>query len=168
MPKKAKSVARERTSSVAELAAFAGVHRTTVYEWAKIPGYPIASDGTVAKWDLCEWLIKRSIGPSAGAGAADDEMMIGPTGSPWLEKYREQRAGLAELELRQKRGELIEVADVQEFVMLLASLLRGGLDIIQRQCSPDVYTIVRNCIADVEGEIRRKFVDEVSDESQSA
>jgi len=152
---KPKSTPRERTSSPSELASFAGVHRTTIYEWAKLPGYPIASDGTVCKWELCEWFIGRSMNQGSPGGDGEDDWQSGD--SPNLERFRLWRAKIAELEFNEKSKALVSRENMHGFVMRVAGLFRGWLDRLQRQHGEEVYQTGVHLLEDIESETAREF-----------
>lgn len=161
--KTAKSPQRERTSSAGELAAFAGVNRTTIYEWKKLRGYPIAEDGTVCKWELCEWFLKRSM---SGMVAGDEEVLEG-TDSPMMERFRGERWLLARLQRRKEEGRLVDRNRMRDFIMRVASLFRGWLDDLQRQHGPEVYKSACDVLGNIEAATKLEFTaDEIVDASK--
>jgi hypothetical protein len=134
---------RERTSSVTELADFAGVSRNTIYEWAKLDGYPRAPDGSVAKWDLCEWYCNRLVSPET-----DDEP--GPKDSPALERLRAARASQEEIKLAAMRQAYMDRDWVHARLMEIASLLRQCGDQLQRQHGEDALQILDDAMTEIE------------------
>lgn len=149
-----KSVIRERTSNVSDLANFAGVSRNTIYKWQRLPGYPQASDGSVCKWELCEWYLRRSMIQDP---VSDEDDLEPGTASPALERFRSARADLAELELQQKRKELVPRDDIRLFILRVAGLFRGWLDRLQRQHGDDVYQTGVDLLGDIEAKTAREF-----------
>ncbi len=146
---------RERTSSVTELADFAGVSRNTIYEWAKLDGYPRAPDGSVAKWDLCEWYCNRLVSPET-----DDEPGSGD--SPALERLRAARASQEEIKLAAMREQFIDREWMHSRLMEIASLLRQCGEQLQREYGPDALQILDDSMTEIEAKI-----DEIGAESST-
>lgn len=145
---------RERTSNITELADFAGVSRNTIYEWMKLSGFPKAKDGTVCKWEMCEWYLTRLT--PVGAGDADPEA---GGDSPGLERYRLARAGQEEIKLAQLRGQVMDRDWVHGKLMEIASLIRGCGEQLQREYGDDARQILDQSMDDVDGKIG-EWVDE--------
>lgn len=137
---------RTRTSSVTEIADFAGVARSTVYDWQKLPGYPGAPDGSVALWDLCEWQVLRL----ASVGDADPEVA---GDSPGLERYRLARAGQEEIKLAQLRGHVMDREWMHSRLMEIASLIRACGEQLQRSHGEDALQILDQTLDDIDGKI---------------
>lgn len=149
-----KSVIRERTSNVSDLANFAGVSRNTIYQWQRLPGFPKAGDGSVCKWELCEWVIRRSM--TSDPTGEHNEMEPGAS-SPALERFRAARADMEEIKLQKERKELVSRENMHLFVIRVASLFRGWLDRLQRQHGEDVYQTGVDLLGDIEAETAREF-----------
>lgn len=102
-----------------EVALWLGKSPKTVASWAAagMPGkdqhglYDVAAIAT--------WLI--TVGP--WRPKQGDPMLIGD-GSPWLEKYREARAGQEAIRLEEMRHSFVSVAAMQEILGPMAAHLR--------------------------------------------
>jgi phage terminase Nu1 subunit (DNA packaging protein) len=91
----------------------------------------------------------RARNGDAADGEADP-LLAGPADSPELERYRKFRADLSELDLRKRRGELVEVADLREALGVVALRLRTlGLD-LTREFGADAQRHLDKALADVE------------------
>jgi phage terminase Nu1 subunit (DNA packaging protein) len=148
---------RTRTSSVTEIADFAGVARSTVYDWQKLPGYPSAPDGSVALWDLCEWQVLRL------APLNDTDSDVANADSPGLERFRLARAGQEEIKLAQLRGHVMDREWMHGKLMEIASLIRGAGDQLQREYGADALQILDQTLDDID----RKIEEWSSAESES-
>jgi phage terminase Nu1 subunit (DNA packaging protein) len=147
---------RTRTSSVTEIADFAGVARSTVYDWQKLPGWPGAPDGSVALWDVAAWHSTR-------LASLEEESIVpvSPADSPGLERFRLAKAGIAELDLQQRAGELVERERMHAFALRIASLFRKWLDRLQRQMGEDFFRTGIDVLSDIKAETDREFGEEI-------
>jgi hypothetical protein len=145
---------RERTNSPTELAGFAGVSRQTVYDWMRLPGFPRAPDGSVAKWDLCEWYLTR-LDP-----AEDESDEPGRGDSPGLERYRLARAAQEEIKLGEMKKAFIDRQWVHANLMELASLIRACGEQLQREYGEDALAILDQAIKEFKGKIDEWNIDE--------
>lgn len=110
----------------AEVAAFFGVQPKTVEQWRK-KGMP----GNSPAWpldEIAQWL--RQAGPwkpraATAKSGNGDPLMAGPSeGSEGLERYRKARAALAELDLAERNGVMINRALMRESMARAAAPLR--------------------------------------------
>lgn len=81
------------------------------------PGHYVVEDGAA-------WLAQRVNRKQAPVPDPDDMDADGDT-SEWLEEYRKWRAKQEELKYAQKRGELIELESVRDFLQQLAGRFRS-------------------------------------------
>lgn len=135
---------RERTTNVTQLAEFAGVSRQTIYDWMRLPGFPKAPDGSVAKWDMCEWHLTRLDTPEPGGEES------GGGDSPGLERYRMARAAQEEIKLGEMRKQFIDRAETHARLMEIAGLIRGCGEQLQREYGEDALQILDQMLIDVE------------------
>jgi hypothetical protein len=86
----------------------------------------------------------------------DDELMQG-SGSPALERYREERAAIARLDRLEREGHLVPRDEVREALGRIASILRGAGDTLQRQFGQAAADILLEALDDAGREIDRSF-----------
>jgi phage terminase Nu1 subunit (DNA packaging protein) len=125
------------------LADAVGVSRRTIATWIRKPDFPQKSN---RGWHIDAVLRWRESQAIADPG---DPMMSGKD-SPALERYRLARAKTVELELRQKRGQLIPKDAVVQCLNIFASTLRDALDKLRRLHGDEAYAIMSQAIDDVE------------------
>lgn len=110
------------------IAKIFGVHPTTVSRW-KNNGCPCNPDSTYSSKAVHKWLLDQATMdmPKADQGGGD---------SPALERYREARAAMAELDLKVKEGDLIAKEDVAtEWAARVAEVV-AGLDYLVDRLPP--------------------------------
>lgn len=126
--------------SQAEVAAFFGVSPDTAKQW-KRRGMP-GGKGRYPLREIARWL--RESGPwkpHARPTVDADPMLAGPE-SPALERYREARAKLAELDLAERTKTLVDMAEMHEWLSDLARHLRRAGERIDRLCGPEPKRIL--------------------------
>ena len=113
--------------------------------------------------------IERALGPvreqlraaRAGQAIPDDAALWdsgdGQPPSPALERYRAARADHAELDLEQRRGDLVDRREFQALLLRTSHILRGLGESLQRQYGPDAQGLLDESIDDVEREVQRHF-----------
>ena len=107
----------------------------------------------VAHW-LHDFLAKHARKFAAPEGEEDG--MFGPS-TPWLEKYRKERALLARLERKEREGELLPREKVHEFVTELATILRGASDRLERRFGADALEIINEALDNYDARAERHF-----------
>lgn len=128
------------------MAEFAGVSEQAFRRWMKLPGFPVAPDGSVCLWDLCLW--RECLDRDDAEGAVD---------SPALEEWRRHRARLAELDVREREGGLLPLADVRELLLLTSSAYRGAGEQLLRRFGDEALEIVNHAIDEAESAALRRF-----------
>jgi hypothetical protein len=103
----------------------------------------------------------------------DDEdplMAGGGTGSPALERYREERALLARLDRLERERSLLPRDTAREALGRVASILRGAGEALGRQFGPAAVELLYEALDDAEREVERSFgepkIDDVIDTEQ--
>lgn len=147
---------RRIVTTQSEVAAHFGVSRRTIADWVA-SGMP-RRDG---RYDLDEIEGWRS----ARIPDDTDPLLSGPGTSPALERYREARAKLAELDLEQRRGRLVDIGDLRERISMLASHLRKAAERIERLHGPDPKRILDEALDEVE---RGNFADNDGNSNSAA
>lgn len=113
-------------------------------KWVVDPGFPGGRDGP---WDASAvfawWRENRD------RHAEVD--MDGPP-SPALERYREARAKMVELDYDERRGELIPRDDWNTFVGRVCGILRRAAEVLQRTCGPSAHAVLDDAIISIERE----------------
>lgn len=136
--------ARYLARTQAEVAKFFGVSIKTVASWAQanMPG----SAGAWPLDEIAQWL--RASGPwrlrsHQEQGGNGDPLMAGPSeGSEGLERYRKARAAIAELDLAERRGELIRRDLLRAVMSRAAAPLRAAGEQLTRRFSEDARQIL--------------------------
>lgn len=77
---------------------------------------------------------------------------MGGGDSPALEEYRRAKARLAELELAQKRGELLAAEEVEDNLNKIADTIRGLCEQTKLRFPPEYLELVNECLEDLERE----------------
>lgn len=127
MPAKSKQKPKYLAQSQDEIAAFCGQSIKTVQGWA-LQGMPGKKRGNYDLAEVVQWL--RQSGPwrqnakPAFAGS-DDPLLVGnDADSDGLERYRQAKAALAELDLEERKGQLISREKVRPVLARWAAVIR--------------------------------------------
>ncbi len=91
--------------------------------------------------------------------AREDDPLMQGSGSPALERYREERALMARLDRLEREQNLIPRDVTRESLGRIAAVLRGAGDSLQRQFGPAAVEILYEAIDDAQREINRSFGD---------
>lgn len=97
----------------------------------------------------------------------DDPLMQG-SGSPALERYREERAALARLDRLEREGNLIPRSETRETLGRIAAILRSAGDALQRQFGPEAAEVLYEALDDCGREVERVFGDEAHDSTDQS
>lgn len=153
---------KARTTRITEMADFAGVSDESIRRWQRLPGFPTGTDGSVCLWDLAIWRYKYENG-------SDDGLTDGEQGSdsPNLERLRRLKGDQEELKLAVMRGELIPKDQCQAALLKAASIIREGLDRLQRQCSQDAFQIMDDALREFQNSAE-SWVDDSIDAGEEA
>lgn len=89
--------------------------------------------------------------------AKDDDALMQGTGSPALERYREERALMARLDRLQREQQLLPRDEVREALARIATILRGAGETLQRQFGQGAADILYEALDDGEREIGSAF-----------
>jgi hypothetical protein len=92
--------------------------------------------------------------------AKDDDPLMQGSGSPALERYREERAALARLDRLEREGVLLPREKARQAMGQVASILRGAGDALQRQFGAAAVEILYEALGDAQREIDRTFGDQ--------
>lgn len=95
--------------------------------------------------------------------ARDDDPLMQGSGSPALERYREERAAIARLDRLEREGRLVPRDEVREALGRIAAILRGAGDTLQRQHGSGAADILNEALDDAQRETDRAFEDENSE-----
>ena len=91
--------------------------------------------------------------------ARDDDPLMQGTGSPALERYREERAAMARLDRLEREQKLIPRDAARESLGRIAAILRGAGDTLQREFGSASVEILYEALDDSQREIDRAFGD---------
>lgn len=101
--------------------------------------------------------------------ARDEDALMAGGPSPALERYREERASLAQMDRLEREGKLLSRDLVRQSLSKIASILRISGESLQRQFGQEAADLLHSAIDDAEAEINRFFEhptvnEEVADE----
>jgi hypothetical protein len=130
-----------------------GVNRNSIVAWVGKPDFPGGRTGPWSLHEIVPWLIARQ----KQKAPLDDPLLDGPD-SPALERYRDARASLSELELEQRRGRLVDVDELGDWwANEIAAPLRRATETLQTRFGVEAAEIVTRALEradDVVGERR--------------
>jgi hypothetical protein len=89
--------------------------------------------------------------------ARDDDLDMQGSGSPALERYREERAAMARLDRLAREGQLLPRDDVREALGRIASIIRSAGDMLQRHHGAGALDILTEALDDAQRELDRCF-----------
>lgn len=143
-------------ATVAELAKFLGQSTQNVRASYVLrlpaddvrPGRPVL----VRVQAVLEMIISRRVAEQSRPVVSDDPLLADGD-SPGLERYRMAKAKHAELDLEQRRGELIDVSKCRDVLAKWASVLRRSGDRIART-SPDGSRMLGEALDECESIVR--------------
>lgn len=138
-----------------EVAIFFGHSLDTVKNWSK-QGMP----GQRGSWRLdliAQWL--RTDGPWKRWDKATEDPLLADGDSPALERYRLAKAKHAELDLENRKGELIEVEKARDIFARWAVLIRRMGERLSKRFGPDAAATVNETLSEC-----RSAVMEILDE----
>jgi hypothetical protein len=95
--------------------------------------------------------------------ARDDDPLMQGSGSPALERYREERAAMARLDRLEREGSLVPRGEVREALGRIAAIIRGAGDAMQREHGLTAAEILYEALDDAQREIERCFGPEEQD-----
>ena len=134
-----------------EVAEFFNVSVDTVKNWAKqkMPGRPRA----YRLDQIAIWLRTEGPGSKALRSAADDPLLADGD-SPALERYRLAKAKHAELDLEQRRAELIDLAKCRDLFGRWGSVIRKMGDRVSKRFGSEANQMVAEAIDECDSIVR--------------
>ncbi len=100
--------------------------------------------------------------------ARDEDPLMQGSGSPALERYREERAAMARLDRLEREGDLLPRDEVREALGRVSSILRSAGDTLQRLYGQGALEVLCESLDDAEREIVRCFGQEAAHDDGSA
>jgi len=131
-----------------------GVAVRTVERWAK-DGMPRRPDGTYSLADIQEWRYARKLAKTAKPSSRNK--------IDWETEYRKNKALLAEIELKERMGELVPLADVKREIVREFVSVKNKLLALPRVLAPQVAGLEVRQAEDV---IRRRMLEIINDFSR--
>jgi phage terminase Nu1 subunit (DNA packaging protein) len=124
-------------------AAFLDVHPKTLRLW-QARGCPGMQPRRYDVQQIVRWLIReRAIVVGTTSQPIDDDAaMLAAGTSPALERYREARARIAEVQACEAEGTYVNAAKMQNGLQRMAAILRDAGDKLQKQCGPNAKLIL--------------------------
>lgn len=98
--------------------------------------------------------------------ARDDDPLMQGSGSPALERYREERAAMARLDRLEREASLLPRDEVREALGRVSSILRSAGETLQRQFGDAAVEILCEALDDAQREVDRCFVPEVGHDGE--
>jgi hypothetical protein len=89
--------------------------------------------------------------------ARDEDALMQGSGSPALERYREERAALARLDRLEREGTLIPRDVARESLGRIAAILRSAGDTLQQQFGGEAVSILYEALDDAQREMDQSF-----------
>ena len=113
-----------------------GCHRTTVYQRLK-EGLPRNKDGSFDLPKVIRWLIERE-----KQAVIEEHGVNGSHESPGLERFREARAAIAELNLKVRTGELVPADQLERDLARRVMVFKSDLQNFAYSKSPEICRLV--------------------------
>ncbi len=140
-----------------DVAVFFGQSLDTIKHWAKqgMPGRP----GRYEAGSIVRWL--RSSGPWKQHGKPEngDPLLESGDDSPGLERYRQAKAALAELDLQERRGDLLSRDKARTVLGRWASMLRNLGDRMAKRYGMEAAIAVNETLTECESVIADELDD---------
>ena len=91
----------------------------------------------------------------AGRPTTDPDPLLAGAATPALEDYRRHRARLAELDVAEREGRLVDVAEMTEAFANFAGVIRGVGQALQRQYGPEAAQMLNDGLDDAASSVER-------------
>ena len=114
--------------------------------------------GREGPWDLGDWFTWYRSGKES-----DDEIESAGPPSPALERWREARAKMVEMDLAIRRGELLERDRWLEIMNRVTATLRQAGEVLMRLHGPQAHAVVDDALAGMERDIAEFFGERASE-----
>jgi phage terminase Nu1 subunit (DNA packaging protein) len=138
----------------AQVAEFCGVSFDTVKSWAKqgMPGSPGAYDLSA----IVQWL--RTKGPWRQHLKVDsDDPLLSDGDSPGLERYRLAKAAIAELDLEERKGNLLSREKVRAILIRWATIIRRLGERLAKHFGNQAAGMVNDSLGECQAVIEYEF-----------
>jgi hypothetical protein len=106
-----------------------------------MPAESVTGDRRTLRFDapaVAEALANHRVRLAAPAPESDDPLLVGGSDSPGLERYRQAKATLAEMEAAERQGKIIEVDVVVELLRPCPAIFRSAADRARRKWGNDI------------------------------
>ena len=81
--------------------------------------------------------------------ARDDDPMMQGSGSPALERYREEKAIMAKLDRLERERQLLPLNDVRQILDQIALIVKSSVEVLERQHGPAAAEILNEALDDM-------------------
>ena len=143
-------------TSLAEVAEVFRISERQAASWAKqgMPRRPTDRRGRFEYWlvDVVPWQLDR-----LKELYESDPEFVGGEDSPALERLRQAKAELAELDLQERRGTLIDAAAASESMRMAIEPMRRAWEALQRQCGDAARVAFDKALDQYEKAVRARF-----------
>jgi hypothetical protein len=133
--------------NVEELAKHFGASTRTIYRWIKA-GMPVLADGRFDALVITAWRRGKKgeviSAPDNIAPSTAGVNIPAPTANPadnkdfWDKENKKHQAQMRELDLRKRRGELVEANKIQDLFVARIAAVKKGLIAFERTLVPDL------------------------------
>ena len=131
----------------AELSRILGVSHQAIAKMKPDPSFPEFDKGGLAEiYAVCVWwYLRKEANP-----VPTDESLLSGDSSDGLERYRQARAGLAEIELAKERGSVIKLDDAAPAIEVVLSEIRKLFEHAKRTGDSEWFDMLSECNVNVE------------------
>jgi hypothetical protein len=81
--------------------------------------------------------------------ARDDDPMMQGSGSPALERYREEKAIMAKLDRQEREGQLLPLDDMRRILDQIAMTVKSAGEVLERQYGPGAAEILNEAVGEM-------------------
>jgi hypothetical protein len=132
-----------------------GRQNTVLNEQAERYGLPFG--GAVIDLPKFVRALHNFLAANATKLAKDDDPLMAGGDSPALERYREKKADLADLELKERQNQLIPRDQARQVLGRMAMIQRNGGECLGKQFGPAALVLFNEILDDVAQEVDRFF-----------
>lgn len=105
---------------------------------------------------LIDALVRREVAAAAAVAGGPDAELLGGGDSPNLERLRLAKAQIAEIELQERRKDIIPRAQVHDLLTRVSVQLRRAGEILQRQWGEDAQQVLDEALTELRGELEKE------------
>lgn len=147
--------------------AMSGRQQKILNEQALLYEIPTLDGPTIDLFAVIRWLHDFLAANGRKLLTEDDQLLDSSVGGPAIERLRLARAQLAELDLAQRREQVVSREKMHQVLGQVAAMFRSGGERLQKSAGgADAYEIHEQMLDDVERLIEREFAEGTGDGSE--